>query len=242
MDRLLVVIALRAPHRELPGGHPHHRRPILSEDRGRGGREGCCLRGWVPLSCGCRRTRGRACVRERGCRGSWYRRSRRRHFCFRNNGLGRQRLRSTHQAGQYKHRKDHRPNLSHPHHVRSYSPIDRVLGHPRLTIICSGYRKLRGQIHGEDSTPNLFHDSIKMRRVRPGALPVRATGMCCKRSESYENKEAGRFDPAPAITIHRKRGAGTYKQPARGCASEVWWRRRELNPGPKTFSATDLHV
>ena len=21
-----------------------------------------------------------------------------------------------------------------------------------------------------------------------------------------------------------------------------WWRRRELNPGPKTFSATDLHV
>jgi len=22
----------------------------------------------------------------------------------------------------------------------------------------------------------------------------------------------------------------------------VWWRRRELNPGPKTFSTTDLHV
>ena len=22
----------------------------------------------------------------------------------------------------------------------------------------------------------------------------------------------------------------------------VWWRRRELNPGPKTVSATDLHV
>ena len=21
-----------------------------------------------------------------------------------------------------------------------------------------------------------------------------------------------------------------------------WWRRRELNPGPKTFSTTDLHV
>ena len=24
--------------------------------------------------------------------------------------------------------------------------------------------------------------------------------------------------------------------------SAVWWRRRELNPGPKTFSTTDLHV
>jgi hypothetical protein len=29
---------------------------------------------------------------------------------------------------------------------------------------------------------------------------------------------------------------------APGRASSVWWRRRELNPGPKTFSTTALHV
>ena len=34
----------------------------------------------------------------------------------------------------------------------------------------------------------------------------------------------------------------SYTFEARGRASEVWWRRRELNPGPKTFSTTDLHV
>ncbi len=28
----------------------------------------------------------------------------------------------------------------------------------------------------------------------------------------------------------------------RHARSAVWWRRRELNPGPKTFSTTDLHV
>ncbi len=28
----------------------------------------------------------------------------------------------------------------------------------------------------------------------------------------------------------------------RNARSAVWWRRRELNPGPKTFSTTDLHV
>ncbi len=36
MDRLLIVIALVASHRKLPGGHQHHRRPILSGERDRG--------------------------------------------------------------------------------------------------------------------------------------------------------------------------------------------------------------
>jgi hypothetical protein len=36
MDRLLVVIALLAPHRELPGGDQHHRRAILAGNRGWG--------------------------------------------------------------------------------------------------------------------------------------------------------------------------------------------------------------
>ncbi|MCG3774384.1 MAG: hypothetical protein JW395_1207 [Nitrospira sp.] len=34
MDRLLVIIALLAPHRKLPGGDQHHRRPILPGERG----------------------------------------------------------------------------------------------------------------------------------------------------------------------------------------------------------------
>ena len=33
-----------------------------------------------------------------------------------------------------------------------------------------------------------------------------------RRNESRENKETGRFYPAPAITIHRKRGAGSRKR------------------------------
>ena len=40
--------------------------------------------------------------------------------------------------------------------------------------------------------------------------------------------------------------AGTHRDKAmksrRHAQSEVWWRRRELNPGPKTFRTTDLHV
>src|SRR5437870_10589712 len=35
MDRLLVVIALLAPHREFPGGYQHHGCPIVAGDRGR---------------------------------------------------------------------------------------------------------------------------------------------------------------------------------------------------------------
>ena len=85
------------------------------------------------------------------------------------------------------------------------------------------------------------------------------------RNESCENKETGRFYPAPTITIHRKRGAGSRKRgiamgkiysrvlsagihhdkamkSRRHARSAVWWRRRELNPGPKTVSTTDLHV
>ena len=85
------------------------------------------------------------------------------------------------------------------------------------------------------------------------------------RNESCEDKETGRFYPAPTITIHRKRGAGSRKRgiamgkiysrvlsagihhdkamkSRRHARSAVWWRRRELNPGPKTVSTTDLHV
>ena len=54
MDRLLVVIALLAPHRELPGRDQHHGRPVLAENRRRELDEGPCLRGRVPI---CRRVR-----------------------------------------------------------------------------------------------------------------------------------------------------------------------------------------
>ena len=49
MDRLLVVIALLAPHRELPGGHQHHGRPVFTGERGWGLRESPCLRGRAPV-------------------------------------------------------------------------------------------------------------------------------------------------------------------------------------------------
>jgi len=52
MDRLLVVIALLAPHRELPGRDQHHGRPVLAGDRDReGGRAGAFTAG-VPLAGG----------------------------------------------------------------------------------------------------------------------------------------------------------------------------------------------
>ncbi len=38
--------------------------------------------------------------------------------------------------------------------------------------------------------------------------------------------------------IHRDKAMNS----RRHARSEIWWRRRELNPGPKTFRTTDLHV
>src|SRR5688572_3874324 len=60
MDRLFVVIALDAAHRELPSRHEHHRRPVLARQRGWQRRDGAAFRGRIAVR-RCARLLGRLC-------------------------------------------------------------------------------------------------------------------------------------------------------------------------------------